>query len=203
MNVRGSLFRRWWIYPIVAIVGVLIVFTVFSTGDGTDTSLRDFTDFVRAGQVTSIRVSRDDRRIEYTLEASDVTYETRKEARVPLRDLLRDAGVSEGEIDRIDIEFGASDSDLQWISLILNFLPIIIILGIVLFFLRIAMNPQKLRAQMFGLVTNADPVCGKSVNPGSGAGTQPSRGSRTISAHRNINASSTRIRLSTSFRSKV
>jgi len=171
-----QLLRRWWIYPIGLVVAVGIVFTVFSSGNDTDTSLRDFTDFVRAGQVTSIRVSRDDRRIEYTLEGSEETYETRKEARVPLRDVLVDAGVTEDEIDQIDVEFGAADSDLQWVSLILNFLPIIIILGIVLFFFRMAMNPQKLRAQMLGLVTNVDPVCGMTVNPGSSAGTSTFQG---------------------------
>src|SRR3990172_6097830 len=124
-----QLLRRWWIIPIGLVVAVAIVFTVFSSGSGVDTSLRDFTDFVRAGQVTSIRVSPDDRTIEFTLESSEETYETRKEARVPLRDLLRDAGVTEDEINRIAIEFGNGDSGWQRVSLLFGFLPIIFMLG--------------------------------------------------------------------------
>jgi len=110
-----------------------------------------------------------------------------------LRELFGDAGVAEGEIDRIDIEFGAADSGLQWISLILNFLPVMLVIGLVFFFFRQSQWAQKLRWQLVGLVTNVDPVCGMTVNPGSSAGTSTFQGITRSSAPRNTRSSSTAI----------
>jgi len=160
-----QLLRRWWFYTIALVVAVAIVFTVFSSGDDADTTLKDFTDFASDGQVTSIQVSRDDRKIEYQLEGSEETYETRKEARVPLRELLLDASVTEEQIDRINMEFGATDSGLEWVGLLLNFLPIIVILAILFLFLR----RGALRAK--GVEIPYDPVCKTGVDSRRSAGT--------------------------------
>jgi len=53
--------------------------------------------------------------------------------------------------------------------IILQFLPVVIIVGILFFFLRQAAGAQR-RWPFSMAVTNFDPVCRASVNPGSSAG---------------------------------
>lgn len=159
-----ALLKKWWIYPIILVSAILVVFTVFSSGGGTETTVEQFTEYARAGQVTTIRVARNDRDIEYELRGSDQTYETTKERLVSLREVLSDAGVGEDELSRIDIYYGGS-SGSPWLGLFINFLPIIIIFGILFTFLR----KGAFRAK--GVELPYDPVCKTGVDSRQSAGT--------------------------------
>jgi len=136
--------RKWWIYPLIAVLAMAVVFTVFRQGH-TETSLEDFKDFARNGQVTTIRLARNDRDFEYELRGSDRTYETSKERPVSLREVLTEAGVTKEQMNRIDISYmGARSTPFTWVlALVMNFLPLITILAIVVFFVRRSLKPHR------------------------------------------------------------
>ena len=147
----------------------VIILIPFDPDDDREVSLSRFVSFAEAGEVTAVRLDDNDRDFEFRLSTDADTYKTTKERELPLTQLLLGAGQTTQEINGIDIAVKRSRSS-SVVSLIINFLPVIIIIGIVTFFLRMAMNPQKMRAHMIGLVTIVDPVCREAVNPGSAAG---------------------------------
>ena len=136
--------RKWWIYPLVGILAVAIVFTVFQRGHA-ETTLEDFKEFARNGQVTTVRLARNDRDLEYELRGSDRTYKTSKERLVSLREVLIEAGVTDDQMNRIDIYYtGTRSTPFTWIlTLVINFLPLIIILAIIVFFVRRSLKPHR------------------------------------------------------------
>jgi len=170
-----QLLRRWWVYPLILIGAVVLVFSVFSSmSTHVETDLDDFIVAARAGDVTAIEVSRDEREIRYKLEGYSQTHETRKERSDSLRELLLGAGFSADEVRALSVRYDEGEAGL--VSLALNFLPIFIILGILVFFLRMAQRAQTWRWQLVGLVMNVDPICRATVNPGSANGTSTFQG---------------------------
>jgi len=152
---------------------VVVVIGVFSVFQGSAEStprepLSDFVSEARSGNVTEAEL--DGRTLSYRLEDSPGTvFETELARGDSITGILQNEGIPVSDQAWLTVETASGASNI--VALILNFLPIIIILGIVLFSWRIAANPQKLRAQMLGLVTNVEPVCKEIVNPGSAAGT--------------------------------
>jgi len=136
--------RKWWIYPLIAVLAVAVVFTVFRQGHA-QTTLEDFKEFARNGEVTTVRLARNDRDFEYELRGSDKTYETSKEPLVSLREVLTEAGLTEDQINRIDIYYqGARRTPFTWVlALLINFLPLIIVVAIVVFFVRRSLKPRR------------------------------------------------------------
>lgn len=162
--------RRWWIIPVAVVVVVIGLFSVFqSSGENRSRlALRDFVLEVEAGNVTEVEL--DGRILSYRLDDEPATvFETELARGDSITGVLQNEGIPISEQPRITIDESSGSANI--IALILNFLPIVIILGIVFFFLRQAQRPQKLRSQLIGLMTNVDPVCQRSVNPGSAAGT--------------------------------
>jgi YHS domain-containing protein len=159
-----SLLKKWWVWPIILVVLVVVLLTVFMNSSDNETTLDDFTAYAQDGQVTTIRVSRNERDIEYELRGVDGTFETTKERQVPLNELLTEAGVSDEQISDIDIYYGET-SGSPWIGLFISFLPVIIILGILIFFLT---RSGAHRAK--GVELPYDPVCKAGVDARRSAG---------------------------------
>jgi YHS domain-containing protein len=162
--------RRWWIIPVVVVVLLIAVFTVFQSGGESRQrlALRDFVVEVEGGNVAEAEL--DGRILSYELrDRPGVGFETELARGDSITNILLDAGIPISEHPRIIVEESSGVTNI--ITLIINFLPIVIILGIVFFFVRRAQRPQKMRQQLMGLVTNVDPVCGRSVDPGHAAGT--------------------------------
>jgi YHS domain-containing protein len=158
-----SLLKKWWVWPIILVVLVVVLLTVFMNSSDNETTLDDFTAYAQDGQVTTIRVSHNERDIEYELRGVDGTFETTKERQVPLNELLTEAGVSDDQISDIDIYYGES-SGSEWIGLLINFLPMIIILGIIVLIMRRATKRAK------GVELPYDPVCKVGVDAQRSAG---------------------------------
>jgi YHS domain-containing protein len=169
--LRWPFRRYWWACVLVGVLILIFVIILipFDPDDKREVSLSRFVEFARAGEVSSVRLDDNDRDFDFKLSTTEDTYKTTKERELPLTQLLLDTGLTPQEISGIDITVKSGGSS-SVVSLIVSILPIIIILAIVGYFLRMAANPQKLRAQMMGLVTNVDPVCKEAVNPGTAAG---------------------------------
>jgi YHS domain-containing protein/ATP-dependent Zn protease len=167
---RPWFLRRWWIIPLGLVFAVVAVFTIFQSGEESRQrlALRDFVLEVEAGNVTEAEL--DGRIVSYRLEDEPgMVFETELARGDSITNILLDSGIPISDQPRITVDESGGVSNI--LTLFINFLPIIVILGIVFFFLRQAGRPQKMRWQLMGLVTNVDPVCGRSVDPGHAAGT--------------------------------
>ena len=162
-----SLRRKWWAYLLGAVALVFVVFTLFaSSSSAVDANLTQFLADVQAGRVARVEVN--GQAVDYELRGDSVTYTTELERGDTVRSVLADAGVQPNSPNypTIVVDSGGVGSVL---SLILQFFPVLLILGIVLFFLRQA-NKAQSRPPLAMMVTNFDPVCRATVNPGSAEG---------------------------------
>src|SRR6266498_2741980 len=149
----GRWLRNSFIYLLILVAIVAIVFTVFQgSGSGrVKQELPDFVAAVKADNATDIKV--DDTNITYKLKDDpDHGYKTELEKGDTLRKVLVDAKIT----DLPQYEIKDPSPWTNYLGLLINFLPIIIILAIVFFFLRQAqgsnnqaLNFGKSRARMF------------------------------------------------------
>ena len=152
----GRWLRNSFIYLLILVAIVAIVFTVFaSSSSGTvDETLDKFIGHVKAGEITKVDVSSDT--LTYKLKGEDTTYTTKMETGDTVRQILVDAGVKPGDANYPDVNIKGTSAWKTVLSILLTFLPIIIIVGILFFFLRQAqgsnnqaLNFGKSRARMF------------------------------------------------------
>jgi cell division protease FtsH len=150
----GRWLRNSFIYLLILVAIVAIVFTVFQ-GGGSGRVKQDVTTFVQEvqkGNVSDIKV--DDTNVTYKLTNDDNGYKTELEKGDTLRQVLVDAGIKPEDFPKYEIKDPSPWTN--YLTLLINFLPIIIILAIVFFFLRQAqgsnnqaLNFGKSRARMF------------------------------------------------------
>jgi cell division protease FtsH len=149
----GRWLRNSFIYLLILVAIVAIVFTVFQgSGSGrVKQELPQFIEQVKADNVQDIKV--DDTNVTYKLKDDpDHGYKTELEKGDTLRRVLVDAKVT--TLPKYEIKDPSPWTN--YLGLLINFLPIIIILAIVFFFLRQAqgsnnqaLNFGKSRARMF------------------------------------------------------
>ena len=163
----SSLLRKWWLYPLVVLALIVVVLSVFSSSEEGDISLNQFLDDVQAGRVTRIEV--DGTRVEYEVAGVDGRFRTRIEDGDSIREILADNGINPGSATFPTIVADQSGFFPLFIRVIFQLLPLILIIGIIAFFYRQATQANR-RGLSSMLVTNFDPVCRASVNPGSAAG---------------------------------
>lgn len=161
-----SIWRKWWIYPIVFVVLVFVLFAVFSSGsdDAQDVSLSDFLSDVQTGRVTRVEV--DGRTVTYEIEGLERS--TRLERDDTVREVLSDAGISPTSPDYPTIVTQDRSGFQIVIGLLIAFLPLFIIGGGLYLIIRQLFKGQRQLPPT--AVTNYDPVCRMSVNPSSSAG---------------------------------
>jgi cell division protease FtsH len=152
----GRWLRNSFIYLLILVAIVAIVFTVFaSSSSGTvDETLDKFISHVKAGEVTKVDVNSDT--LTYKLTGEDTSYTAKMESGDTVRGILVDAGIKPGDANYPDVNIKGAGSWKTILSILLQFLPIVIIVGILFFFLRQAqgsnnqaLNFGKSRARMF------------------------------------------------------
>lgn len=162
-----SVFRKWWFWTLVVVLVLVLALTLVSGGgEGrVETSLTQFINDVRAGQVTKVEV--DDTQVTYELTGDDTTYETEIEEGDTVRQILQDAGIDAEDFPKIENRRFSAWGSI--IGIILQFLPVVFILGTLFYFFRHARNLQS-RSLLTGGVSETDPVCGRRVSAGESAG---------------------------------
>ena len=154
--MNGRWLRNSFIYLLILVAIVAIIFTVFyggSTGN-TDEPLNAFIGHVKDGDVSKVDVN--GTTVTYKLKNEDVTYATEMEEGDTVRGVLSDAGVKPGDANYPEVNIKGASGWKTALSILLQFIPIIIIVGILFFFLRQAqgsnnqaLNFGKSRARMF------------------------------------------------------
>jgi cell division protease FtsH len=141
--MSGRWFRNSFIYLLILVAVIAIVFSLFGQGDGDPK--QDFSQVVedaRAGKIQEIEV--DGNSLNVTLK-DDQTYESRKEDGQSLYETLQQAGVD--PIPDISVKEPSRFGD--WFGILINFLPLIIFGGLLIFMMRQAQGSNN-QAMSFG-----------------------------------------------------
>ena len=153
--MSGRWLRNGFIYLLVLVAVVAIIFSLLPSGGANkvDGSPNQLIERVNAGEVTKIEVDGD--KVRYELRAVEERFEFEKEKGETVGDILDRAGVPVQDYAGLIVNKGGSTLGSVF-GVFLNFLPLIIIVAILFFFLRQAqggnsqaMSFGKSRARMF------------------------------------------------------
>jgi cell division protease FtsH len=154
--MNGRWLRNSFIYLLILVAIVAIIFTVFYSGNTgtTDRTIDNFVNDVKSGQVTKVDV--DGTNVTYKIKGEDVTYETKLEEGDTVRQVLTDAEIKPGDTNYPEVNIKGASGWKTALNILIQFIPIIIIVGVLFFFLRQAqgsnnqaLNFGKSRARMF------------------------------------------------------
>ncbi len=150
----GRWLRNSFIYLLILVAIVAIVLTIFMGGSEKtqDQTLTQFIASAKAGEVEKVEV--DGAKLKYELVGDNIKYETKMEEGDTVRQILQDSGLSPEEFPVIEIPKSSPWGNI--LGIFIQFLPVIIIVGLLFFFLRQAqgsnnqaLNFGKSRARMF------------------------------------------------------
>jgi cell division protease FtsH len=145
--------RNSFVYLLILVAVIAIVVAFFRPSSGSSSKL-DITQVIadaKAEKIEKVEVNGDDLKVKLT---DGKTYSSRKESSDSLVTILQQSGVDSSKLPPIDVKAPSQFGD--WIGLLIQFLPILIFIGLILFMMRQAqgsnsqaMSFGKSRARMF------------------------------------------------------
>ncbi|HSP54386.1 MAG TPA: ATP-dependent metallopeptidase FtsH/Yme1/Tma family protein, partial [Dehalococcoidia bacterium] len=158
--------RKWWFWALVALLFVALVFTVLASGGSArqDQTLTQFIASAKSGEIKTVEV--DGAQITYHLSGNDATtYKTKMERGDTVRAILQDAGIQPANFP--DIEVRERSPLANFIGVILQLIPLILIITLIVWLVRRSVQGQT---STLVAVSETDPVCGRKVLPNVSAG---------------------------------
>ncbi len=144
--------RNSFVYLLILVAVIAIVVAFFRPGSPAN-SKRDLSTVIADAKSESISKIQVDNNDLVVTKKDDTTYTSRKETGSSIVEVLTTNGV---DVSTIPIEIKKPSAFGNWFSLLLNFLPILIFIGLILFMMRQAqgtnsqaMSFGKSRARMF------------------------------------------------------
>ncbi len=148
--------RNTFIYLLIVVAVVAIVWSLLaprSSSPETKT-LGEVIALARDGKVDSIEVNGDSLKV--FLKGDSQEYKSRKESNYSIDETLKNAGIAVGGENGVDIQIKEPSKWGNWVPILFNILPIVIIGAVLIFMLRQAqgsnsqaMSFGKSRARMF------------------------------------------------------
>src|SRR5690349_6020809 len=129
---------------LVAVIAIVVAFFRPSSGTSSKKDLSQVIADVKAGQVDKIEVKGNTLKVTKTDKS---TYSSRKEDGSSLLTILSEQQVTSDKLPPIDIKEPSQFGD--WLGLLLQFLPILIFIGLILFMMRQAQGTNS-QAMSFG-----------------------------------------------------
>jgi cell division protease FtsH len=146
--MTGRWLRNGFIYLLILVAVIAIVFTLFGTGGESKEEIQpaDFVADVQAqGKEGFESVEVDGNNVTYKLKDSENTFKFKLEKNDTVRGLLDRAEVPIEEQPEIEVKGGGID----WFGIFINFLPLIIFGGLLIFLMRQAQGSNT-QAMSFG-----------------------------------------------------
>jgi len=147
--MRSRWLRNSFIYLLILVGVIAIVFTLFGTGGGSseqEVDLGTFVEDVQDGNVLmEDGVEVDGNNIKYKVIDSETTFKTKMEKGDTVRLVLDAAGISVVDQPEVEVKGGGFD----WFGIFINFLPLIIFGGLLIFLMRQAQGGNT-QAMSFG-----------------------------------------------------
>ncbi len=148
--MKGRWLRNSFIYLLILVGVIAIVFTLFGTGGGEgkeEVNLAVFVDDVENSRVVEKSVEVDGNNVTWKVMLADgeTTFKTKMEKNDTVRDVLNDAGIPIDKQPQVKVKGGGFD----WFGIFINFLPLIIFGGLLIFLMRQAQGSNT-QAMSFG-----------------------------------------------------
>jgi len=148
--------RNSFVYLIILVAIIALFFTVVQQGSGPEVkpiAINELAQKVKDDQIKSIEVT-DDRAVAVT--KADVKYSFRAGRDTNVPDLLRNFGVTQDDLARVNYTVKEPPQISNWLGILVNLLPLIFFGAILLFMMRQAQGSNnqalsfgKSRARMF------------------------------------------------------
>jgi cell division protease FtsH len=160
MNSNWS--RNAFVYILILVAAAALFFNLYNpSADTEEISLSQLAAAINAGQVQGLSVRTDDIRVQFAQEETQTQREgvvrsARREMDAPLVESLVKLGVAPEKLTQVGIKYEPPSSSANWLALLVNFLPLLFIVGLfwVLFRQTQGANNQALtfgrsKARMF------------------------------------------------------
>jgi cell division protease FtsH len=146
MNANWS--RNAFVYLLIIVAAAALFINIYQPGDTPEQiTLSQLATAVERGNVSGITVREDEVRVE--LANNSGTVATRREPGIPLTETLTAMGVPADRLAAIDIRYESPSNAANWLSLLVNLLPIVFV-GALFFFLFRQTQGSNNQALSFG-----------------------------------------------------
>ena len=154
--MNSGLFRNSIVYLLILLAVAALIFSVFSTPrDSNELDITAVAEQIKSGDIKRISVKDDDVTVEY-VQSNRPAAKSRKETNISIFETLTDLGVTQEELNQVEIEVIPPSAWSDWGTLAITILPLLIFGGLLFFMVRQAQgsNSQALsfgksRARMF------------------------------------------------------
>jgi cell division protease FtsH len=154
--VNSGLFRNSIVYLLILLAVAALIFSVFSTPrESNELDITAVAEQIKSGDIRRISVKDDDVTVEY-VQSNRPAAKSRKETNISIFETLTDLGVTQEELNQVEIEVIPPSAWSDWGTLAITILPLLIFGGLLFFMVRQAQgsNSQALsfgksRARMF------------------------------------------------------
>jgi cell division protease FtsH len=155
--VNSGLFKNSIVYLLILLAVAALIFSVFSSPrSSNELDITTLAEDIKAGKVKKISVKDDDVTVEYTPEANKPLAASRKETNVSIFNTFSKLGVTQEELETVEVEIIPPSAWSDWGTLAITILPLLIFGGLLFFMVRQAqgsnnqaMSFGKSRARMF------------------------------------------------------
>jgi cell division protease FtsH len=156
-SVNSGLFKNSIVYLLILLAVAALIFSVFSSPrSNNELDITTLAEDIKTGKVKKISVKDDDVTVEYTPEANKPLATSRKETNVSIFNTFSKLGVTQEELETVEVEIIPPSAWSDWGTLAITILPLLIFGGLLFFMVRQAqgsnnqaMSFGKSRARMF------------------------------------------------------
>ena len=146
MNANWS--RNAFVYLLIIVAAAALFINIYQPGDTPEQiTLSQLATAVERGNVSAIVVREDEVRV--TLTNNGGVVATRREPNIPITETLTVMGVPAARLAAIDIRYESPSNAANWLSLLVNLLPIVFV-GALFFFLFRQTQGSNNQALSFG-----------------------------------------------------
>jgi cell division protease FtsH len=146
MNANWS--RNAFVYLLIIVAAAALFINIYQPGDTPEQiTLSQLATAVEGGNVSGIVIREDDVRVTLVNNAGAVA--TRREPGIPITETLTAMGVPSDRLAAIDIRYESPSNAANWLSLLVNLLPIVFV-GALFFFLFRQTQGSNNQALSFG-----------------------------------------------------
>ncbi len=146
MNANWS--RNAFVYLLIIVAAATLFINIYRPGDAPNQiSLTQLASKIEAGDVETVVVRDDELRIE--LKGDETVTVSRREGNIPITETLTGLGVTPEQLASVNIKYEAPGNATNWLSLLVNLLPLIFI-GALFFILFRQTQGSNNQALSFG-----------------------------------------------------
>jgi cell division protease FtsH len=140
--------RNAFVYLLIIVAAATLFINIYQPGEAPQQiSLTQLANRIREGEVETVIVRNDE--LQVVLVGSNLAVISRRESNVPITQTLAGLGVAPEELARINIKYEAPGNAANWLSLLVNLLPLVFI-GALFFILFRQTQGSNSQALSFG-----------------------------------------------------